>query len=149
VCEWTIERFWERLAETSSFTFESRCGVGSQTAWEGDAVGRVDVAVKNGIIEFHEQCRFRLKSGGEMDLKNRYRWSLVQEGIELCHFRRGESVHLVTLIAIEDETLIEREGHFCGDDCYRLKIRLMKDGFQALWIITGPKKNETITYRYL
>ena len=146
--EATIPQFWARLSSVSRFTFESDGGPASQTGWDGEAVGAVEVIERDGVIEYCETCRYTPKGGGGMDLKNRYRWTLLPDGVNLAHIRRIEPVDLVTLVPVDGYTLVERTDHLCGDDCYRLRIELKELGFDAIWTINGPRKNERIYYRY-
>ena len=83
-----------------------------------------------------------------MELKNRYRWTLLPDGVNLSHVRRQEPVDLVTLVPVSDVFLAPREPHLCGKDCYLLDVELKSSGFDALWRIRGPKKDERIRYCY-
>ena len=92
-----------------------------------------------------------MKAGNEVfDLKNQYRWHLfrAEHKIRLEHWRRGVPVHLLDLVAAGVDTLKEEECHLCGMDRYRLEIRLKPVGFDAIWEIKGPKKDEMLYYRY-
>ena len=118
------------------------------TGWDGRAEGIVEISHREGVIEFFEQCRFRPDSGGEMELKNRYRWTLLTDGVNLSHVRRRKPVDLVTLVPVSDVLLRPRNPHLCGKDCYRLDVELKSSGFDALWRITGPRKDERLRYYY-
>ena len=83
-----------------------------------------------------------------MELKNRYRWTRLVDGVNLSHIRRQEPVDLVTLRPIAEGRLDSRSPHLCGKDCYLLEVDFKPSGFDALWRITGPRKNERILYSY-
>lgn len=150
----TVETFWELLRKVRSLRYTSVCGVGSKTGWDGSATGSVEVDLdpEGQWIHFYERCDFRLsETGAVFDLKNQYRWTRVESGqrIRLDHWRRGVPVHLLELEAKNERKLGEVEAHLCVADTYKLSIELREDGFNAVWKISGPKKDETLSYEYL
>lgn len=149
----TVETFWELLREVNSYSYTSVCGAGSKTGWEGSATGSVKVEQDPAgqWIHFHERCDFTLsETGAVFDLKNQYRWTRMKSGkrIRLEHRRRGVPVHLLDLEAKDEGMLQEVEAHLCVADLYKLSIELKEGGFDAVWKISGPKKDEVLSYQY-
>ncbi|APX92589.1 hypothetical protein BWR19_06335 [Halomonas sp. 1513] len=147
-----IIRVTQRLASIARVSFEARSGAHSQCAWNGRGEGSVVVRQAPDGLRFHEQGRFRLdRSDAEVAFHNVYRWALHDDHIGLYHERRGEehAVWLFDLVASdEDDGLVARDAHLCGDDRYSARLRLHDDGIDLDWRICGPRKDERLYYRY-
>lgn len=83
-------------------------------------------------------------------MRNVYRWDCGEERISLYHERRGpnSAVVLFDLVAEDDITLVNAAVHQCVDDAYSARLTLCEDGFELVWRIVGPRKDENIAYRY-
>ena len=151
------------LSSISNVTFRSRSGAGSRCGWSGEGSGTVTVALHDdGSLTFTENGLFRLDahpadsdilSPRPMAFHNVFRWHLGEERIALSHERRGPdaAVRLFDLVIADREQeadFVSREAHLCGDDRYRARLTLLDQGFDLVWSIQGPRKNEQLHYHY-
>ncbi|GAB2784801.1 hypothetical protein GCM10027040_08640 [Halomonas shantousis] len=109
------------------------------------------------VIRFHESGQFHVtsappgKAPGGIPFRNVYRWEMQEERIGLYHERRGpaHAVWLFDLVADPlGEGLCSEHAHLCAADEYSARIDFTEDGFRLEWRIQGPRKNETLFYRY-
>lgn len=100
-------------------------------------------------LRFDETCCFTPAVGKPARMRNVYLWQRVEDGIALSHARRGETVHLLTLVGSpESDCLVPQAAHLCGQDCYQARLVLIGTGFTLDWQIQGPRKDESIAYHY-
>ncbi len=114
---------------------------------------------------FHESGLIRWQppgtgtTGKELEFTNTLHWQVREECIELAHgrFGRDREVFLLRLIEVRpventgDFTgadLLSPEPHHCGNDRYHAALRLQTDGFDLLWRIEGPGKNQLLMHQY-
>lgn len=147
-----IIRVTQRLASIARVSFDSRSGELSRCAWSGSGKGRVTVSRDPDGLRFYERGHFQLdQSDTEMAFSNVYRWALHEDRIGLYHERRGKA-HAVWLfdlvVSAEDDVLVARDAHLCGDDRYSARLALRDDGIDLDWRISGPRKDEWLYYRY-
>lgn len=136
----TLLAFWDKLAGVTQLTFR-----------EGQ--GEV-IVTKEGsnILIFGEKGAWKDTQGEEINFSNRLRWTLDRKAgvISLEHLRRGEDhpVFLVHLTPSSQHSLSSVSSHFCGKDTYYAKIDMDCYRLCLSWRVTGPKKNEELTYYY-
>ncbi|WP_168013594.1 DUF6314 family protein [Halomonas salinarum] len=132
--------------------FSSRSGDASQCAWSGEGHGTVSVSEDGNVLRFHEQGYFALSGQPKpIAFRNVYRWEVQEERVRLFHERRGQAaaVWLFDLIASSDGNgLVAAEAHLCGEDRYTANLAMTPEGFTLDWRIQGPRKDESIAYRY-
>lgn len=151
-----IIRLQALLPTIRRLDFTSRSGSGSQCAWSGEGQGSVVVVTcADASVRFSETGHFRLdaSTANAVPFRNVFRWTPSREQFALSHERRGAeaAVWLFDLIAAGDgerADLVSREAHLCAADRYRARLTFMDDGFDLEWIISGPKKDELLHYRY-
>lgn len=125
------------------------------TGWNGQGHGQVAVdAPTPDALVFHETGQWQ-PSGREhlpsLQFSNTYRWTLVDEKtVRLEHLRLGPEnpIFLVDLQPDPDHGWASVTPHECVADLYALTLSVESDGITVEWKITGPKKDEHITYRY-
>ena len=110
--------------------------------------------------------RASLKLDGEAGLR-----LLVEEAADLLSRHAPDGVYryaspaAARLLGYEPEELVGRpvfellpqgdgrwltaEPHLCGADHYSAELTEIDGGFLLSWQITGPRKNERLSYRYL
>ncbi|WP_431025785.1 DUF6314 family protein [Halomonas sp. H5] len=150
-----IIRLAECLTSIRRLAFISRPGPDSRSGWAGRARGevRVEVSVEaqDKTIRFFESGTFLLEGRATpVPFSNCYRWELGDTRIALFHERRGadQAVWLFALIAQGPASLVSAEAHLCGEDRYRARLSLVDEGFDLSWTIQGPRKDESLSYRY-
>lgn len=139
-----------RLEATRTLSFEATPGPGSTSDWSGQGQGVVQVTGRHPVIRFHESGVFRHDSGRELPFRNVYRFEIGETYLDLHHERRGaeESVFLFTLLPVSDRRLESLNPHLCVRDLYSGTLSLDDEGFELLWRVEGPRKDERIRYRY-
>jgi hypothetical protein len=143
-----ISGLWDALHRIKLLRFAAGNGPGSATNWRGHAEGTVETVTGSNTIDFLENVVFQSDEGSTLRLRNRYRWRREMDCIHLSHLRHGDPVHLATIVPFSDSAFAEEAPHLCGADCYRISLTLLPDGIDAIWRISGPKKNERILYHY-
>lgn len=150
-----IIRLQALLPTIRHLEFSSRSGSGSRCAWSGEGHGEIAVVTSaDASVRFTETGQFRLSSSATaVPFRNVFRWTPGDEHIGLSHERRGAdaAVWLFDLIAAGDgerADLVSHEAHLCIGDRYRAQLTFVDDGFDLDWIISGPKKDEHLAYRY-
>lgn len=146
-----IIRLAERLTSIRRLAFASRPGPDSRSGWAGRARGEVRVEAQDKTIRFFESGTFLLEGRATpVPFSNCYRWELGETRIALYHERRGadQAVWLFDLIAADSASLVSAEAHLCGEDRYRARLGLVDEGFDLSWTIQGPRKDESLSYRY-
>ncbi|MGB8711894.1 MAG: DUF6314 family protein, partial [Onishia taeanensis] len=127
-----------------------------QCEWSGEGYGSVTVSEDDQVrcfhVRFHEEGHFALAGQSrEVAFRNVYRWELEEDRLRLFHERRGReaAVWLFDLIEAEDGSgLVAAAPHLCGEDRYTARLAVNSDGFALDWRIQGPRKDESIAYRY-
>lgn len=143
-----IQRLWGLLPQIGSFAFEASNGMGSATDWNGRGEGAVKVTDHQGGWLFAEQGRYLTPHGKALAMHNSFWWQRVEGGVSLSHLRHEAPVLLFELQPGPDGRWLTAEAHLCGQDHYSAELSLTADGFLLGWQITGPRKNERLSYRY-
>ncbi len=147
--EGAIQRLWEGLPQIGAFAFEASNGAGSATDWRGSGEGSVQVTDHLGGWLFAEQGRYTTPHGRVLTMHNRFWWQRGEQGIRLSHLRYEQPVVLFELLPQTDGRWLTAEPHLCGQDHYSAELMPSEGGFLLGWQITGPRKNERLSYRYL
>ncbi|MFC3283115.1 DUF6314 family protein [Litchfieldella rifensis] len=147
-----IIRFKPLLTTIHRVDFSSRPGTASRSGWSGHGHGSVQVESRGDTVRFFERGHF-LPTGQsrEVPFTNVYRWEFSTDRLRLFHERRGAD-HAVWLfdLGMDDASgdLLSLDAHLCGADRYQARLTPLADGFDLQWRITGPRKEETLRYRY-
>jgi hypothetical protein len=144
---------WDRLAMTSELVFEARSRAATMTGWVGVGRGAVRVeAVDGSTMLFHEKWTWTSQDGRELGFHNVYRWTADPDGrlirLEHLRFGPGEPVYLFDLVPVSPRVLESAEPHVCREDLYSARMEYDDAAVRLCWTITGPKKDETISYSY-
>ncbi|MFQ2267692.1 DUF6314 family protein [Aeromonas hydrophila] len=143
-----IQRLWRQLPQIRAFAFTASNGEGSATDWCGSGEGEVTVTDHHGGWLFAEQGRYTTPHGRVLAMHNRFWWQRGELGIRLSHLRYEQPVVLFELLPQADGRWLTAEPHLCGQDHYSAELTPTGDGFLLGWQITGPRKNERLSYRY-
>lgn len=110
----------------------------------------MQVSGKYPVIRFHESGVFHHESGRKLPFRNVYRFEIKRAQIDVYHERRGaeDSVFLFTMHPVSDRRLESLTPHLCVRDRYSGALTLEDEGFELLWRVEGPRKDERILYRY-
>ncbi|HEG4447353.1 DUF6314 family protein [Aeromonas hydrophila] len=146
--EAVIQRLWRQLPQIGAFAFTASNGEGSATDWCGSGEGEVTVTDHHGGWLFAEQGRYTTPHGRVLAMHNRFWWQRSERGIRLSHLRYEQPVVLFELLPQADGRWLTAEPHLCGQDHYSAELTPTGDGFLLGWQITGPRKNERLSYRY-
>ncbi|HAT6344523.1 TPA: hypothetical protein JAJ28_002254 [Aeromonas hydrophila] len=146
--EAVIQRLWRQLPQIGAFAFTASNGEGSATDWCGSGEGEVTVTDHHGGWLFAEQGRYTTPHGRVLAMHNRFWWQRGEQGIRLSHLRYEQPVVLFELLPQADGRWLTAEPHLCGQDHYSAELTPTGDGFLLGWQITGPRKNERLSYRY-
>ncbi|MGL6522303.1 DUF6314 family protein [Aeromonas dhakensis] len=147
--EAVIQRLWRQLPQIGAFAFSASNGAGSATDWSGSGEGEVVVTDHHGGWLFVETGRYTTPHGRVLTMHNRFWWQRGEEGIRLSHLRYEQPVVLFELLPQTDGRWLTAEPHLCGQDHYSAELKPTEGGFLLGWQITGPRKNERLSYRYL
>lgn len=148
----------------------SHSGPDSCCGWNGHGEGAVSVErAADGSLIFRESGTFtpaaaptgsdgaQHRSPPRLSFGNVLRWSIDNDRIALAHQRFGASaeVALVDLVPAAadrptdpEADLVSATPHLCGQDGYEARLRLVNSGFDLIWRITGPAKDETLVHAY-
>ncbi|AXV32439.1 hypothetical protein BFW41_00220 [Aeromonas hydrophila] len=143
-----IQRLWRQLPQIGAFSFTASNGAGSATDWCGSGEGEVTVTDHHGGWLFAELGRYTTPHGRVLTMHNRFWWQRSEQGILLSHLRYEQPVVLFELLPQADGRWLTAEPHLCGQDHYSAELTPTGDGFLLGWQITGPRKNERLSYRY-
>ncbi|RJS94097.1 DUF6314 family protein [Salinisphaera sp. Q1T1-3] len=139
------------MSAITSMSFEATPGPRSPTGWRGHGTARVCCRTDGDVQRLIERGRF-LPSGATraFAFHNTYRWAFDETMLRLAHERFGAEtpVELVELVADGPDSLIARAAHVCGADHYTARLVLVADGFDLIWSIDGPAKQEHLCYHY-
>ena len=144
-----IQRLWRQLPQIGAFAFSASNGAGSATDWSGSGEGEVVVTDHQGGWLFVETGRYTTPHGRVLTMHNRFWWQRGEQGIRLSHLRYEQPVVLFELLPQTDGRWLTAEPHLRGQDHYSAELTPTGDGFLLGWQITGPRKNERLSYRYL
>jgi hypothetical protein len=144
---------WERLGNIRELRFEARPHSSTNSGWSGTGHGTVEVERTAPLtLVFHERGVWTPEAGRQMPFRNVFRWTATLDGdrIRLEHLRFGAEspVFLFDLVPIAQGVLEADQPHACSDDRYSARLVLVAETIQLSWAITGPKKDEAITYLY-
>lgn len=140
-----------RLSALRSLRFTATPGRASQTGWAGHGTARIQASTDRDGIRLYERGHFTPAAAGTpIAFENVYRWVEHNDRLSLWHERHGRdaAVWLFDLVAADHNSLVTAAPHPCGADEYDARLTLTADGFDLRWSITGPRKNETLAYRY-
>lgn len=147
--EAVIQRLWRQLPQIGAFAFSASNEAGSATDWSGSGEGEVVVTDHHGGWLFVETGRYTTPHGRVLTMHNRFWWQRGEQGIRLSHLRYEQPVVLFELLPQADGRWLTAEPHLCGQDHYSAELTPTEGGFLLGWQITGPRKNERLSYRYL
>ncbi|OLO05433.1 hypothetical protein BTW07_04615 [Salinicola socius] len=141
------------LPKLSRFAFSARSGQASETGWNGQGEGTIEVAREGCSIKLFESGIFTLDGQNRgVPMRNVYRWDIHADRIALSHERRGvaDAVSLFDLVidGSDDDTLVNVEAHQCAADAYSARLAVQPEGFDLEWRIIGPRKDERLLYHY-
>ena len=144
---------WERLAIIRELWFEARPLSATASGWSGRGEGTVEVErIDPGTLIFHERGVWKPDVGREMPFRNVFRWTVAPEGdhLRLEHLRFGveSPVFLFDLVPVAVGVLESSGPHACGRDRYSARMVYDQEAIRVNWTITGPKKDESLAYRY-
>ncbi|QEO57802.1 DUF6314 family protein [Francisella marina] len=143
---------FSKLLNIRHFKYESKSGQNSQTGWNGDGYGTVITQQKDNCIYFKEEGYFILDSSNKpINISNEYIWQKINsQRISLSHARFGYNnlVKLFDLIHIDDNLWQSEQAHVCVDDLYLAQLYNLESEISLVWKISGPKKDEIISYKY-
>lgn len=145
----TLADAWERFATVTRLEFVATSATGT-TGWTGTGTGNVAVEFPDtATCLFHEAGRWVQTGGRGFAFSNVFRWTRGDGFLRLNHLRFGPSapVQLFDLIPAAG-CLESANAHVCRDDCYAARLDADGTGLRLTWTVTGPRKNETIAYRY-
>jgi hypothetical protein len=130
--------------------FEAESRFVANTGWNGSGRGTVQVEVAT--LVFREQGSWIPSGGREVSFKNVFRWTADPEGqfirLEHLRFGPGNPVYLFDLVPVLAHVLVSAEPHVCREDLYSARMEFDRAGVHLTWTITGPKKDERVTYLY-
>jgi len=110
--------------------------------------------VREDVIRFEESGRFELGHGPTLNFLNALRWTLEPDRIVLAHCRQDAEVgtRLVEFRPpprpCSDADLTSAAPHPCGQDRYAAVLKLADGGFDLVWQVTGPRKQQRLIHRY-
>lgn len=142
---------WRRLAGLTRLCFEATPGPGSCTGWRGHGEAHVEAVCESDGIRLHEHGRFMPADHDRaVTFRNVYCWQWTGDRLSLAHerFGRERPVPLFELAPAGDDALMCCSAHHCGADRYRARLELVANGFDLVWHIAGPSKDEHLVYRY-
>ena len=143
-----LEHLKDRLSQVSSFHFTAKSGPQSKMYWNGHAEGSVEIGEGASSVTFIESGIFHPRENTEtFNQRNVYRWEFLDDGVLVYQERRDIPVLLVKLV-YKDSQWQSEAAHHCGDDFYTLTVGLRDDSVNAVWTVTGPKKDERLEYYY-
>ncbi|MFC0267975.1 DUF6314 family protein [Kushneria aurantia] len=145
-----IIRLRQRLAATRALTFSATPGARSSTDWAGRGYGEVQIKDDGTSVRFHEQGTFQHASGREMPFRNVYRFDIAERRLSLYHERFGatRAVFLFDMAPMAEDRFESLAPHLCVRDLYSGALHIDGTGFDLIWSIEGPRKQERIHYRY-
>ena len=144
-----IQPLWQQLATVGAFFYSAQPGPRSQTGWAGQGNGQVTLEWHaEDELHFIEQGEFCADGGVPVAMFNRFIWQRNEQGIRLSHGRRGERVFLFELQPQADGCWRSVADHLCINDLYSGQLRPLEQGFELIWRINGPKKDECLVYQY-
>lgn len=145
-----LDTLWARLSGVHKLKFISHSD--SHTGWCGSAIGTIKVLQDNpNVLRFMEKGRWASSDGLTTSFSNIFRWTRIQNSIQLEHLRYGENnpVFLFNLVVVDSYQWESLSPHICNKDRYKCTIHLDSNELHMHWLISGPKKKEDIRYTYL
>jgi len=145
----SLLRLWDLLLQVRHLSFVARTA--GRTGWNGRGRGTVEVELAQAAMTFREQGTWKPENSGRaIRFFNVYRWMLAGELLRLEHLRQGEHepVRLFDLAPAGEQEWRPASPHVCGADCYSAVLLVREDDITLRWSVDGPRKRETIEYRY-
>ncbi|OWK45026.1 DUF6314 family protein [Fimbriiglobus ruber] len=144
---------WECLGAVRELTFATHSHSPTYTGWGGTGRGIVRTEpVGPTILIFDETGAWTREGGRENRFSNVFRWTADPAGhfIRLEHLRFGadQPVYLFDLVPTADHILESADPHVCQADLYAARMEYGASAVYLNWTITGPKKDERISYTY-
>ncbi len=103
-------------------------------------------------MRFFESGKFQPQgTESEVAFSNVYRWITATDRIRLLHERHGRDQPVWLFDLVPDSAshaLTAAHPHICGSDHYTARLELNEEGFDLLWTIQGPRKDEFLHYSY-
>jgi hypothetical protein len=140
---------WAVLQGVRSLEFEAHSQ--AVTGWDGIGTGSVAVSEPAaGVIVFEETGTWKAPARREVRFTNSFRWSAVGESLRLEHLRFGPNKPVLLFDMAPDENGVWREisPHQCREDCYSASLAVQGKELLVAWVVQGPRKQESIRYRY-
>jgi hypothetical protein len=145
----TAERLWVALRQVRTLEFAAHSR--GNTGWTGRGTGTVTVEAPTAdSLIFHESGFWHSETSKSLEFRNIYRWTRTGDTVRLEHLRFGEQhpVYLFDLAPAPERQWASVAPHVCRADEYTARLRREESGIVLVWKITGPEKNEEITYQY-
>jgi hypothetical protein len=148
-----LDQAWERLRRVRQLSFQARSLAATATGWNGRGSGTAEVeTVHVDCLLFREQGTWLPEGGRRLRFSNVYRWTIdrARQVLRLEHLRFGPAspVFLFDLVPAGDGLLECACPHACGADAYAARLRCDPDAVRLDWTVTGPGKDERISYVY-
>jgi len=145
----TLAYLWTLLRNVTVLSFEAKSS--ASTGWDGVGSGTVAVShPTSDVLVFTESGYWQPSGRRDIRFSNVFRWTLLTESLRLEHLRFGpeQPVFLFDLAQGADGVWREISPHACGEDCYSGSLSIQEREIVVHWTIKGPRKNESIRYRY-
>jgi hypothetical protein len=147
------KKAWDRLCAVRELVFEARSGSATNSGWTGSGRGTVQVEHVDAMtILFHEQGSWTPEGGQEIRFTNVFRWTTAPDRrlMRLEHLRFGpdKRVYLFDVVPVSEGVLESAEPHVCSEDLYSARMEYDHVCVRLNWKITGPRKDESISYLY-
>jgi hypothetical protein len=114
-------------------------------------IGEIDNATpdENSII-FKEKGFWNINRGPRVTFRNAYQWSVLENTLSLARYGYDMSSPnpLVDFEFSEGPEWLNISPYICGRDTYDATLRWSDKSLQLLWIVIGPKKDQTVEYLY-
>ena len=148
-----VREVWDRLLTIRELVFEARSRATTNTGWVGSGQGTVQVEQVDGsTMLFYEKGSWTSEGGREITFTNVYRWTADPDGrlirLEHLRFGPGDPVYLFDLVPVGERVLESAEPHVCREDLYSARMEYDDATVRLTWAVTGPQKDERISYSY-
>ena len=114
-------------------------------------IGEVDHATpdENSIILKERGC-WDVDRGPRITFRNAYQWIVLENILSLARYGYDMSNpnQLVEFEVSERREWLNISPYICGSDTYYATLRWSEETLQLLWIVSGPKKDQTVEYLF-
>jgi len=114
-------------------------------------IGEIDKATPNEkSIIFKERGFWNVDRGPQVSFRNAYKWIVSENTLSLARYgyEMSNPIHLVDFEIIDGHEWLNISPYVCGSDTYHAALRWSDETLQLLWIVSGPKKDQTVEYLY-